>query len=188
MAWHHIIPCAVLIAVWNRLVDQHLGTAIPEARTAIAQYLRLCDGELPNVDQLVDRMRVQNTTQRRAGHNPLRALDDGEVLLLQSAAVWPAWNVVQGPDRRSDDPHDRYLDRFTNGLTAEEARRMRAVEMLFEQLQRFLDSGMAPGPAGLRGLAVAASVARAGIGRATPIPYRADMWVTDRAGLWRKNR
>ena len=187
-SWHHIIPSAVLIAVWNRLVDQQLGSVMPEARTALGQHLRLCGVGAANVDELVDRMRVGNTAMRHAGHNPLRSLDDGEVLMMQSAAAWPPWNAVQGPDKRRDDPENRYMDRFTFGLTPEESARMRAIETLFNQFQQFIGLGPNPGPASFRTLAGAESVARSVIGRARPIEYRADMWVALGDGWWRKNR
>jgi hypothetical protein len=186
MTWHHIIPCAVLIAVWNRLVDAHINTAVPEARTAIGQYLRLCDGGLPNLEDLVDRIRAANETQRRTIHHQLRPLDVAEANQLQTAAMWPAWNAVQGPRNRSDDPQDRYFDRFTAGLTAEEKSRMNAIEMLFGQLQTF--AAIQVDPATLRALANTASIARSTLGRAVPIQYRADMWVEERDRRWRKNR
>src|SRR4051812_15367999 len=88
MAWHHIIPFSVLRDVWNRLVDQHVATQLPEARTAIRQFLVLVDASLPNVDSLVDRIRAANTRQDRAGHNPLRPLEVHEANRLGVAATW----------------------------------------------------------------------------------------------------
>src|SRR4051812_6547772 len=78
MAWHHIIPFSVLRGVWNRLVDQHIATQIPEARVAIRQYLLLSDRNLPGADSLVDRIRIGNTEQRRGGHHDLLPLDVAE--------------------------------------------------------------------------------------------------------------
>ncbi len=63
MSWHHIIPFPILRDVWNRLVDQHVGTALPDARVAIRQYLLLSNCNLPNLDAFVDRMRVENSDQ-----------------------------------------------------------------------------------------------------------------------------
>jgi hypothetical protein len=108
MSWHHVIPFAVLRGVWNRLVDQHIATQLPEARVAIRQYLQLCDSTLPKVDQMLDRMRAENKDYRRAGHHDLRPLDIVETNELATAATWPAWNAVEGPKTRSDDPEDRY--------------------------------------------------------------------------------
>ena len=189
MAWHHIIPFTVLCEVWNRLVDQLIKTQLPEARTAIRQYLLLCGAKQSSLEALIDRIRAENTDQKRAGHHHLPPLDGGEALQLQTDAVWPPWNAVEGPrgEIRTDDPANRYLDRFTGGLTPQEAIRMRAIESLFAQLQVFLGAGPAPGAGSLRALAQAASTARPYLGQAPPIPYRDEMWVKDGAG-WRKSR
>jgi hypothetical protein len=136
MSWHHIIPSALLREVWNRLVDKHIATQLAEARVAIRQYLLLVDSTLPKLDELIDRMRAENTDQRRASHHDLRPLEVFEANKLATAATWPAWNTVEGPNGRSDDPSDSYLDRFTAGLTAEEMARMRAIEDYFTAFKR----------------------------------------------------
>jgi hypothetical protein len=189
MSWHHIIPFSVLRGVWNRLVDQQIATQLAEARVAIRQYILLCDRRKPDVDALVDRMRAENTTQRRAGHAPpLPELDGGEALELMTDAVWPPWNAVEGPNRRSDDPGDHYLDRFNSGLTAEESARMITIELLFYQFQAFINAGDAPGAGSLQALAQAVSAARSAIWCDEPIHYRAQMWIQDSNGFWRKQR
>lgn len=190
MAWHHIIPFAVLQAVWNRLVNQFINTQAPESRTAIRQYLLLCGAKDPGLEAQLDRMRALNQTQRRAVHRTLSPLDDGDVLKFQEYAVWPASNAVEGPkgENRTDDPGGAALDRFTCGLTPDESMRMHAIQLLFPQLKAFIASGENPGPAALRALATAASAARPSLQRAKPIGYRQDMWVPDGPGKWRKCR
>jgi hypothetical protein len=188
MAWHHVIPFSVLRDVWNRLVDQHIASQLPEARVAIRQYLLLTERNLPNVDSLVDRIRAENTAQRRAGHHQLQPLTVAEAHQLATAAVWPPWNTVEGPQRRTDDPQDRYLDRFTSGLTQEEAARMKAVERIFDDFRTFANAGAAPGSASLRSLADAASRARPALSCDRPIRFRAELWVDQGAGRWRKRR
>jgi hypothetical protein len=188
MSWHHIIPFSVLRDVWNRLVDQQIATQVPEASIALRQYLTLADRSLPNLDGLIERIRAENTDQRRASHSQLRPLDVAEANQLATAAVWPAWNAVEGPQRRSDDPSDHYFDRFTSGLASEEIARMRAIQVLFGQLQAFVNSGTTPGPVSLRFLAQAASAARPTVYTDNPIRYRPEMWVDDGFGLWRKRR
>jgi hypothetical protein len=188
MIWHHIIPFSILREVWNRLVDQHIDTQLPEARVAVRQYLMLCDHKLTSVDSLVDRIRAENTTQRRAGHHDLRPLDVAEAHRLAIAAVWPTWNVVEGPRRRSDDPQDRYFDRFTSGLTAEESARLRVIEALFGAFEAFVKAGSAPGPVSLSALTNAAARARPEVSCDLPIRYRPEMWVDEGGGLWRKRR
>ena len=133
-------------------MDQHIATEFAEARVAIRQFLLLSDRNQLDLEALIDRMRAENTQQKRAGHAHLNPLDVAEAHRLATAAVWPAWNAVEGPQRRSDDPQDRYFDRFTSGLTAEEAARMRVIESLFGNFQAFVNSGPAPGPGSLRAL------------------------------------
>jgi hypothetical protein len=189
MAWHHIIPRSMLRVVWNGLVDQHIATETAEARLAIRQYLLLADRSLAkNIDALIDRIRAANTDQRRASHHPLHPLSVAESNQLKTAALWPAWNAVEGPKQRSDDPQNRYFDRFTAGLTPEEAARMRAIEVLFGHLHAFTKACPSPGPADLRSLAQAASLARRVLFCDLPIPFRPEMWVHEPGGQWRKRR
>lgn len=188
MAWHHVIPFSVLREVWNRLADQHIATQMPEARVAIRQYLLLADRNLPLLDDLIDRMRAENNSQRRAAHHELHPLDVAETHRLATAAVWPAWNAVEGPQRRIDDPQDRYFDRFTSGLTLQEAACMKSVEALFGDFQKFINSGPAPGSGNLRAFAAATTRARSIVSGDLPIRYRAEMWVDEGGGRWRKRR
>lgn len=188
MSWHHIIPFALLREVWNRLVDRHVGSQIPEARLALRVYLSLVDRRLPEVDQLITRMRAENTSQKRASYNHIEALSVADVHQLSTAAVWPAWNAVEGPQLRSDDPGDRYMDRFTSGLTANELRRMHAIEWLFRDLSNFVNAGSQPGSVALRLLADAASRGRAALVNEEPIRFRPEMWVKGEDGRWRKRR
>jgi hypothetical protein len=188
MSWHHIIPSALLGEVWNRLVDQHIATQLAEARVAIRQYLLLADSKLPKLDELIDRIRAENIDQRRSSHNSLRPLEVAEANQLAVAATWPAWNAVEGPKARSDDPGDWYLDRFTAGITPEEAARMKAIEGLFHRLQAFVNAGPTPGPITLRDLAQSVSAARPNVCCDLPIRYRPEMWVRDGVSLWRKRR
>jgi hypothetical protein len=113
MTWYHVIPYSLLRDVWNRLVDQHIATQLPEARVAIRKYVSLVDPRVVNLDELVDRIRAENTAQRRAEHNTLRPLDVAEANQLAAAAVWPTWDVVEGPSARSDDTRDQSLDGLT---------------------------------------------------------------------------
>jgi len=187
MSWHHVVPFSVLCGVWNRLVDQHIATQLAEARVAIRQYLLLCDWNQPNLDVLIDRMRAANTSQKRAGHQILRPLEVSEARQMATAAVWPPWNAVEGPRDRSDDPRDRYIDRFTCGLTAQECARMRVIEWLYDSFGSFVGAGPAPGPSSLRALTQAVSSARPMLAHALPIGFRDEMWVND-GGHWRKRR
>jgi hypothetical protein len=197
MAWHHVIPFPLLRDVWNRLVDQHIETDLPEARVTIRQYLSLCDRSLQDLDEKLDRMRFEDVERRHAGHYRLEQLTTPEVNELGTAAVWPAWNIVGGPVRkqRSDDPEDLDLaiDRFIVGLTGPERDRMRIVEDLSSRLQVFVDSGPEPDVSALRTLSSDVTLARrlSGnnlVGCDLPIPFRPEMWIKESAGLWRKRR
>ena len=185
MAWHHIIPFALLNEVWNRLVDQHLDTEVPEARTAVRQYLLLSDRNLPNVDMLIEQMRVRNIEQRRASHYRPQSLSVPEWHQMATAAVWPAWNTVEGPAQRTDDPGNSF-DRFIVGLTVEEAARMRVVESLFHHFQTFVNA--TAGIGSLRAFIQAVNVARPNIYCDMPMRYRPEMWVQVGPKLWRKRR
>jgi len=54
--------------------------AVPEARVAIRHYLLLSDSKLPNADVLIDRMRAENKSQKRA---------EGITLCLLSMSLKP---------------------------------------------------------------------------------------------------
>jgi hypothetical protein len=106
LAWHHVLPFCELGGFWNNLVMQCYDTHLPEARTALRHYLLLCNRKLFDVDTWIDRIRKQD-------------LEVAECGWLATTAVWPAWNIVEGPATRlrTDDPGDRFIDRYTHGLT-----------------------------------------------------------------------
>ena len=198
-AYHHMIPAGMLQEVWNRLVDQHVNSVIPEAGLAIRGFLLLCCSHAKrefDIDNLIDRIRAQESDQKRAGHAPVKPLDEVEVYYLQTAVIWPPWNAVEGPENRADDPNkgrpgslgrgqfrDQDFDSFTLGLSPQEAARVATIEMLFRQFKAFLES--VPGPESLRSLAKAASHARPILACDFPIRFNPEMWVKDTAG-WRK--
>lgn len=171
---HHILPYNTLADTWNRLAHAFTGTQLPEARTAIRQFLGTCNHRLGGVDALLDRMRKNELTVPEGG-------------LLCETAVWSAWNIVEGPRLRSDDPRGAGLDRFTFGVTPEEFRRMHTIEILYGDLQRFLAAPTAD-PATLRALTDSLVVPRrtfAFVDR--PIPFRPEMWELEH-GYWHKRR
>ena len=65
---------------------------------------------------------------------------------------------------------------------------MKSVEALFGDFQTFINAGPAPGPSSLRALADAASRARLTVSADLPIRYRAELWVDEGGGRWRKRR
>jgi hypothetical protein len=174
MTRHHILPYNLLRDTWNLLIAAFTATQLAEARTAIRQFLGVCNHRLPNVDTLLDRMRANHLTVP-------------ECNLLAETAVWSAWNIVEGPSLRSDDPGDSGLDRFTFGVTFDEFKRMGVIENLYHALQQFA-ALPAPTAASLRTL-----IGELGVPRMTftfvdhPIPFRPEMWEKE-GTLWHKRR
>ncbi len=170
MAFHHIIPRSVLIRAFNRLLEHRIHSAGAEARTCLYQFLALCNRNHPGLEKVTDRLRTDPAAPKRAGHNPLVPLSVPELTEVHRSVIWPAWDVVEGPAQRGDDPGDHYMDRFTAGLQADEMLQMRAIESLFPSLETAATNG--PSSA----LASAIGAARNVLNRPTPIRFRADMW------------
>lgn len=187
MSFHHIIPFSTLREVWNRLVRQHLALDEAGARVAIRQFLTLCDRDIENLDTLIDRIRAVALRQR-AAHTPLAGLEVHEGNRLATAATWPSWNLVEGPTNRSDNPGDHYMDRFTAGITAQEATCMATIEVLYDRMQTFIASGEEPALPNLHAFAQACSTARLHLAGHGPILFRAEMWVEESPRMWRKRR
>lgn len=175
--WHHLIPAALLLRVWNRLLDLYLATQWPEARIAIRQFLALCNRKLSGVDELLDRMNERIRTQRRDRQVILQELEGGDTTLIEAAVIWPAWNAVGGPSNRSDDPKDgNVYDKFRVGLMQDELHRIQAIELLLEEFRFFLNATSAGQPV-LRRLASAIQALRPLIVCDDPIPFRDSMWI-----------
>jgi hypothetical protein len=173
LVWHHVIPYFTLRDAWNILVLQFSRTQLAEARTALQQYMGLCGVGVPGIERALPLIRGNQMSVPGADS-------------LATAAVWPPWNVVEGPANRIDDPGDHYIDRFTQGLTPLELTRMREAESLYEALTTFNAN---PNPAGpiLGGFANRLRQARQVLVCDAPIPFRLDMWEQEGAA-WRKRR
>lgn len=173
--FHHVLPYATLRSLWNTLVTGWNASRHPEARNALYQYLRLCGMNKPAADRWV--------TAIRAGKLSIAESD-----MLAIHAVWPPWNIVEGPKNRADNPDDR-LDRFTHGLTRKEFQRMRCIEGLYAEFSNFNDATATPSFASLRAVAGLARLARPVLaGAATCVPFRPGMWEQRQDGKWRKRR
>jgi hypothetical protein len=117
------------------------------------------------------------------------ALDRPQCDGLATLAVWPPWNIVEGPATRlrADDPGDDFIDRYTHGLTMPEHTRMRALEALGRQFDTFRAAGDNPNEFALRAFGVALRNARPPLACENPIGFRPVMW--DQAhGRWSKRR
>lgn len=176
LVWHHVIPFNTLRDVWNGLIEYFRGNNFQESRVAVRQYLLLCDRGIGNIEQMLDGTRRGDLS-----------VPDGE--RLKTAAAWPAWNIVEGPDARfrGDNPRDGELDRFTHGLTALELARVRAVESLYPRLLAFANAANHLSPADARALGDWAVITRQSVQWEQPIGFRNDMW-EQAGGLWRKRR
>jgi hypothetical protein len=173
LAWHHVIPYFTLRAAWNSLVTQFFQTRLAEAQTALHQYMALCGWNAAEIQRFLPLIRRNQMS-----------VPDAD--LLATAAVWPAWNIVEGPANRTDDPADHYIDRFTHGLTRLEYARMLEAESFNDVLGTFNANPMKNGPV-LGALANRINHARQRLACDAPIPFRPDMWVQDGA-TWRKRR
>ena len=171
LMYHHVMPVALLREVWNYLVEQAQATQGAAVHTALRQFLALfATRTLPDLEPLVAGI-IQDRTDNLNG------------VRIVSAIVWAPWNIVEGPANRSDDPGDHYLDRFTHGLTRQEALRMRRIEELYHDLQDFLGSHS------FTTLTLAVNAARMDLVCDGPIPFRrAEMWEEAGVGLWQKRR
>jgi hypothetical protein len=175
MARHHILPYNVLRDAWNNLVNVFVETQHSEARTAIRQFMMLCDPRLTNIEETLERLR----------HNEMSVV---ECNTYETIAVWAPWNIVDGPANRSDDPRDAYLDRFTFGVTRAEFARMDVLERLYNALQ-FFNNVAPPPPLNLALLAETLNHTRREIGFVElPIPFREGMWERQVDGRWAKRR
>lgn len=175
MARHHILPYNTLQDVWNRLVRSLVDTELAEARVAARQFLTMCNRKLTNIDTLLE--------QTRRGQ--LTVVD---CTTMEESAVWAPWNIVDGPNRRSDDPGDSYVDRFTFGITPEEFSRMAVIERLYLTFEQFSRVAQ-PDEAEFRMLVDSVSVARMSLGFVErPIPFRPEMWEREADGRWHKRR
>ncbi len=177
LAWHHVIPYPLLRDVWNVLVETGRISQLAEARLALRQYLMLCGQNWQVADGWIDQLRAQ-------------AMERWQCDALATAAVWHAWNIVEGPDGRlrTDDPGDHYMDRYTHGITLREFERMNAMEFLFGALVMFRNSGVNPPPAALSALREAIMLVRQVLACEQPILYRPDMWERDGGQRWKKRR
>lgn len=106
---------------------------------------------------------------------------------LATIAVWPHWNIVEGPELRSDDPGDHYIDRYTHGLTLREFARMPPMETLFAEFYSFGLAGANPSAAALRAVRDAMALVRPALAGEGPIFFRDEMWEQD-GGRWKKRR
>ncbi len=170
-SYHHIIPYRLLKEVWNSVLGKTVDTQLPEARQAARQYLILCARWMPDADSRIEQIRRGTLTVPQC-------------IDLQMTAAWPAWNVVEGPGNRSDDPQSTGfdLDRFTHGMTLIEFGRMKHIDLLYAQFLDYAAVGS------LSGLVSALKTARESLSADGPIPFRESMWVKDIDGRWRKRR
>lgn len=179
LVFHHLIPYAVLRDLWNLLIRECHDTEMAEARTALRQYMLLCARDFPDVDEWINRIRED------------RRLDVADCGRLATLAVWPPWNVVEGPagNIRLDDYGDHYMERFTFGLTAREHIRMQRIELLYHAFIQFLSAGLHPAPIDCRNLITTIAALRPDLVNEQPIPFRAEMWEMDESTRrWKKRR
>lgn len=198
-ALHHVIPQSLLWAVRDRLYIQWVESQYPEAQVALRQFLSLSSrldrranhdpveaGQDPlrvDVEGLIDRMRSEKLT---TGRRPEK-LNDVGVEHLDSAAIWPRCNLVEGPKERSDNPKKDEFDHFMYGLNLREQNRMRALKALYVAYQQFVVEAF-PSRNKLRVLAEEIRLFKSLVNLDEYVAFRFDMWIKDKDGTWRKRR
>jgi hypothetical protein len=121
LSWHHVIPHAILQDCWQTLAH---GKQLDKCKVALESFMRLL-----KVDSPRQWLRAMESN----------ALSFDQQMELDTRISWPAWNIIEGPARRRDDPNDG-LDEFTFGLTAPEFERQKKLKKLFLAVQGFNDA------------------------------------------------
>lgn len=121
LSWHHVIPHATLQDCWQALARR---IDLDKAKVALESFMRLLKIETPR----------QWVRAMEAG-----ALSIEQQLVLDVKISWPAWNIVEGPSFRRDDPKNDF-DEFTSGLTASELERHKKLKKLFISVRIFNDA------------------------------------------------
>jgi hypothetical protein len=126
MTWHHVIPRASLRHSWNTLARHQ--TKSDKAQLALHTYMRLLGFDHAGAKRLLAAM-------ARAG----LSLEDQE--RVEVAVTYPAWDVVEGPENRSENPTNHF-DEYSAGLTPGELSRQEKLKQLFCGLQIFNEATM----------------------------------------------
>jgi hypothetical protein len=184
MNWHHVIPRSLLRNAWNALARHQ--TTSDKAQLALHTYLRLVGFEHADAKRLLAAM----------GAGAL-AWEDQE--RVEVAVSYPVWDIVEGPENRSDDP-DNHFDEYSVGLSPGELNRQSKLLHLYGGLRRFNEATAGEGLVEPRKFTALATdmflVERTLDGVKTLIPFRESMWeMTPTPGgkavtpaKWRKKR
>ena len=122
MNWHHVIPRSLLRNAWNALAKNQATS--DKAQLALHTYLRLVGFEHADAKRLLAAM----------GAGALSGEDQERVRV---AVSFPVWDIVEGPENRSDDPKDHTFDEYSIGLTPGELNRQSKLLHLYGGLRRF---------------------------------------------------
>jgi len=168
LTWHHLIPYAMMFDCWEALArNQKLG----KCQVALQSYLRLVKAENPRAI----------LRSMEAGSLSFAAQED-----LWRRLAWPAWNIVEGPSKRTDDPKDNHsLDEFTSGLTISEFNRQRKIKDLFLAI-RIFNEASGGGPVSenaAQGVANVMNNAERTLVAGDVIRYRPIMWAESKPPL-----
>lgn len=160
LKWHHVIPFPTLRDCWEALaanLDQG------RCRVAIESYLRLLKVE-------TSRGWVKEMAAKKL------SFERGQV--LERRIVWPAWNSVEGPAFRTDDPGSN-LDEFTAGLTAPERNRQERIKELFIEMRRFnpASAGETMSESSVEAVVIVMNQVERTLVAGDAIHFRAAMWM-----------
>jgi hypothetical protein len=157
LAWHHVIPCRTLRDCWNQTVLSAGRLGWDE----VPAFLRLVGAG--DDDSIIEKMK-----QRKLGVPSAWESD-----ALFQKLKWPAWNLVEGPRFRVDDPGETF-ERFIYGMSGNELDRQFALRRLNTAMIQFAGS---PSDSRARQLLSELNYMRLKYGRSSWIPFKPSMWV-----------
>src|SRR6516164_9625002 len=125
-AFHHVIPLRDLSDTWQGLRrGLRLGQRGPFF-WAIDKYMSML-GVAGNRQKKIEQM------MKDEGFVDQHYVKED----ISSKLDWPAWDVVEGPANRADDPGSGF-DQFLYGMTPEEKMRQSDIHLLYEAMDAFL--------------------------------------------------
>lgn len=124
-AWHHVVPWTVMRDTWIYLqANNHWDV--------LESYMKLLNVESPA------------TARAQMQANALAVADAADI---HAKLSYPAFNLVEGPEDRNDNPAANVVDRFTVGMSKSERSRQDDLLRLDQAMRPFLVVGAAaPAP------------------------------------------
>ena len=125
-AFHHVIPLRDLSDTWQGLRRGLRPGQRGPFFWAIDKYMSML-GVAGNRQKKIEQM-----MKDEGFVDQLYVKED-----ISSKLDWPAWDIVEGPANRADDPGSGF-DQFLYGMTPEEKMRQSDIHLLYEAMDAFL--------------------------------------------------